>query len=88
MYHYGTKLQDLHIVDNSKGLQNVDYAYNVRGWLKNINEDDKDDKDLFNFTIRYNDPTDPNNALYNGNISETSWNTLNEDKTVKSYSFL
>ncbi|MDE1208462.1 DUF6443 domain-containing protein, partial [Tenacibaculum larymnensis] len=28
-------------------LQEVDYTYNVRGWLKNINQDGKNDNDLF-----------------------------------------
>ena len=35
----------------TKPLQTVDYAYNVRGWLKSINEDNiTSDNDLFNFT--------------------------------------
>ena len=82
----GSKIKNLHIVDNSKGLQNVDYNYNVRGWLKNINQDAHSDSDLFNFTIRYNDPTS-GTALYNGNISQTSWNTLNTDSSTKTYTY-
>ncbi|WP_440067155.1 DUF6443 domain-containing protein [Tenacibaculum discolor] len=62
-------------------LQEVDYAYNVRGWLKNINEDGKNDNDLFNFTLAYNDPTDPLKALYNGNIAQTNWSTLSVNNT-------
>lgn len=57
-------------------LQKVDYKYNVRGWLKNINEDGIDDNDLFNFTINYNAPQNGATPLFNGNISETSWNSL------------
>lgn len=82
----GGKIRNLHIVDNNKGLQNVDYAYNVRGWLKNINEDAQSDNDLFNFTLRYNDPT-TGTALYNGNIAQTSWNTLNTDNSIKTYTY-
>jgi RHS repeat-associated protein len=74
-YSDGSEIKNLHIVDNSKGLQNVDYAYNIRGWLKNINEDTQSDNDLFDFTIRYNDPTAGGTALFNGNISQTAWNT-------------
>ncbi|TDQ30381.1 DUF6443 domain-containing protein, partial [Tenacibaculum caenipelagi] len=73
----GNKIKDFKIVDNSKGLQKIDYAYNVRGWLKNINQDSNTtDNDLFNFSINYNKPQNGATPLFNGNISETSWNTL------------
>ena len=75
-----TQIKDFHIVDNSKGLQNVDYDYNVRGWLKKINEDAQNDNDLFNFTLRYNDPTS-GTPLFNGNISQTSWNSTSVNST-------
>ncbi|MFY0602957.1 MAG: hypothetical protein JXQ93_03340 [Flavobacteriaceae bacterium] len=79
-------IKDFRIVDNSKGLQKVDYAYNVRGWLKNINQDSDNDNDLFNFSLRYNNPTS-GTALYNGNISQTSWNTLSADASTKTYTY-
>ena len=41
----------------------------------NINQDQKDDNDLFNFTLRYNDPTN-GTALFNGNISQTNWQNV------------
>ena len=62
-------------------LQTVDYAYNVRGWLKNINQDTHSDNDLFNFSIKYNNATDPSKALFNGNISQTNWNSLSTNTT-------
>jgi hypothetical protein len=71
-------------------LQNVDYQYNIRGWLKSINDTDglistdlgiKDD--LFAFKISYNNPTDNTKALFNGNISETYWRTLYDDQQRK-----
>jgi RHS repeat-associated protein len=62
-------------------LQTVDYTYNIRGWLKNINQDTNNDNDLFNFTIMYDDIVDINKKLYNGNISQTSWNTLSNNNT-------
>ncbi|MCF2876119.1 MULTISPECIES: RHS repeat domain-containing protein, partial [unclassified Tenacibaculum] len=83
----GSKIKDLKIVENNKGLQTVDYKYNVRGWLKNINQDtNTNDGDLFNFTLAYNKPTS-GGALFNGNISQTSWNTLNTDTSSKTYTY-
>ena len=67
-------------------LQTVDYKYNVRGWLKNINQDANNDNDLFNFSLKYNDITDANKRLYNGNISETNWNTLSVNNTSNTVS--
>ncbi|MCG8208152.1 hypothetical protein G1K53_11640, partial [Tenacibaculum finnmarkense] len=67
-------------------LQTVDYKYNVRGWLKDINDDEVADNDLFNFSLKYNDPTN-GAALFNGNISQTSWNTLSQDKSIKTYTY-
>ena len=71
----------------ARPLQKVDYAYNVRGWLTNINQDAHNDNDLFNFTIRYNTATDVRKRLYNGNISQTSWNTLSPDTSTKTYTY-
>jgi RHS repeat-associated protein len=73
------------ITTRSNRLQTVDYTYNVRGWLKTINQDTNNDNDLFNFSISYNDITDPTKKLFNGNISQTSWNTLNTDSSTKTY---
>ena len=68
-------------------LQTVDYTYNVRGWLKNINQDAIADNDLFNFSLNYNNPT-TGVALFNGNISQTSWNTLNSGgSSTKTYTY-
>lgn len=67
-------------------LQNIDYSYNIRGWLKNINNVNTIGSDLFAFQINYNDIADPLKKLYNGNISQTSWKTANlDDSTLKSY---
>ncbi len=88
MYYPGSQIKDFKIVDNSKGLQKVDYNYNVRGWLTNINDDVVNDNDLFNFSIQYNDPSvELNKRLYNGNIAQTSWQTQNVDNTRKTYNY-
>ncbi|MGP1994270.1 DUF6443 domain-containing protein [Zobellia laminariae] len=73
-------------VVSSAGLQTVDYRYNVRGWLKTINNDQQDDNDLFNFNLRYNDPVG-GTALFNGNISQSNWQTQGEDSSSKTYSY-
>ena len=78
------KLGQLKTKEVGGGLQKVDYAYNVRGWLKKINADTHNDNDLFNFTIKYNDIDQVNKRLFNGNIAQTNWNTLsvNSGSTV------
>jgi RHS repeat-associated protein len=75
-----------HTASSISRLQKVDFTYNIRGWLKHINQDTNSDNDLFNFTLRYNNPTS-GDALYNGNISQTSWKTLNTDASTKTYTY-
>ena len=74
-------------LNNTTPLQTINYDYNIRGWLSAINQDSFSDNDLFNFTISYNNPTGSGTALYNGNISQTSWNTLNTDSSTKTYTY-
>lgn len=73
-------------------LQKINYAYNIRGWLTEINkvatlQQGTDPKDLFGFKINYNtidgDATAAN-KLYNGNIAETSWST---SPVVRTYGY-
>ncbi|WP_276378530.1 DUF6443 domain-containing protein [Flavobacterium sp. H4147] len=66
--------------------QNINYAYNIRGWLTNINDVDAltkgtDPKDQFAFRINYNTISSGITgvrALYNGNIAETYWTSASE----------
>ena len=67
-------------------LQTVDYTYNVRGWLKQINDPSSLGTDLFSFKINYNTVDHSGTALYNGNISETEWKTSN-DNTLRWYTY-
>lgn len=81
-------------ITGTSGLQKVDYSYNIRGWLKSINDvtDIQTENDLFAFKINYNDyqelgdndssPT----LLYNGNISSTYWITGN-DNVLRKYNY-
>ena len=73
-------------------LQKVDYTYNIRGWLKEINSvndlsSNSDPQDLFAFKINYNEVENETNytgkELYNGNISETYWRTASDNRLRK-----
>ena len=68
-------------------LQTVDYTYNIRGWLKQINNPASLGTDLFAFKINYNTVAHGGNALFNGNISETEWRTANTDNSLKWYKY-
>lgn len=80
-----------------KRLQHVDYAYNVRGWLTDINDvnstSEENVTDLFNFRVNYNsiegNATNNGNIelLYNGNIAQTIWKTANTDTEKRAYAY-
>lgn len=58
-------------------LQEVNYDYNVRGWLKKINDPFTGlGEDLFAMKISYNDD---GTRLYNGNISKIEWKTASDN---------
>jgi RHS repeat-associated protein len=78
-------------------LQKVDYAYNIRGWLKSINDisnltQGTDPQDLFAFKLNYQDNiadaslTFNAPSMYNGNISETLWKTRS-DNQIRKYGY-
>lgn len=76
-------------------LQKIDFSYNFRGWLTEINSIDRfvtDDggSDLFALSLSYNDvrnSPDPNaTPLFNGNISQTSWISKNDNRR-RSYTY-
>jgi len=93
----GAQLTDVSLVGSSfqNELQDVDYAYNVRGWLTDINQVDAGDisleNDLFNFKINYNEVDSMLGAnitpLYNGNISQTFWESKNVDENIRGYNY-
>ena len=72
---------------NSTGLQTVDYKYNIRGWLRQINDIYNIGDDLFGFKLGYNTTETGSTPLYNGNISESLWKTNNEDDGNRAYSY-
>ncbi|WP_422107279.1 DUF6443 domain-containing protein [Winogradskyella sp.] len=64
---------------NTTRLQQVDYDYNVRGWLRTINDPASLGSDLFGFKINYNTQDHGGTLLYNGNIAETAWKTASDN---------
>jgi hypothetical protein len=77
--------------------QEVRYNYNIRGWLTYINNPMElvagentippaPNDDLFAFNIRYTNPTNDGESLYNGNISQTIWKTAS-DNTQRGYNY-
>jgi len=65
-------------------LQQIDYLYNIRGWMTQINNPTNLAGKLFGYKIKYTDPVYANIApgRFNGNISEIDWNnsTVNNPK--------
>jgi len=58
-------------------LQTIDYKYNIRGWMTQINDPVNLNGKLFGYKIKYIDPVyaDIAPGRYNGNIAEIDWNT-------------
>ncbi|MFC4632981.1 DUF6443 domain-containing protein [Dokdonia ponticola] len=99
----GAKIGNLNLYATSidKSLQKVDYEYNVRGWLTDINPLNSfqggsgiTEVDLFNFHINYDSPLEGTAGdvglaipLYNGNISQTIWKTANSDSQKRGYGY-
>src|SRR5690554_5158698 len=74
----------------SGNLQKVDYKYNIRGWLTDINDFylSNPQEKLFNYKINYNIKFlgDNSAANYNGNISSVGWRTA-VDNVGKGYGY-
>lgn len=73
-------------------LQRVDYSYNMRGWLTNINDpydvvNDNNGKDLFAMELLYNDYISSVNSSvdkqYNGNITAIQWTSKNSSQAME-----
>ncbi|MCL9803987.1 RHS repeat-associated core domain-containing protein [Flavobacterium amniphilum] len=72
-------------------LQTIDYSFNIRGWLTTINnpaDNINNSGRLFAYKLNYNKPESGATALYNGNISETSWKTKsNANNQIRKYNY-
>ncbi|MBP2832610.1 RHS repeat-associated core domain-containing protein [Aquimarina sp. U1-2] len=60
-------------------LQTVNYHYNIRGWLKGINDVNNLGDDVFAFGIGYTDQLGVAAPLFNGNINKTEWHSATQD---------
>lgn len=77
----GTTISEyLHGSETGLGFhQKTDYTYNIRGWLRKLNDPENIGNKLFALELRYENPmaggavvVDP---IYNGNISQMLWNS-------------
>jgi RHS repeat-associated protein len=79
-------------ITGANAFQNVDYSYNIRGWLKSINDVANLGTDLFAFRLNYNDHTNLGlsdvapTPLFNGNIAGTYWIGAN-DNVLRKYNY-
>lgn len=71
--------------------QNMDYEYNIRGWLKKVNAPSLTGGDLFGMELFYIDnPLESSKTNFNGNISAMRWSNYDvvaENIDQRSYSF-
>lgn len=96
LYSYNAKVKNVELFGQQidTKLQEINYVFNVRGWLTNINSiseilDGKASDDLFDFRVNYNE-TETNTSgikLFNGNISQTAWRTRHDDLNVRAYEY-
>ena len=82
--------KNLHCENHTSFLQSVDYKYNSRGWLTQINDPGNlsQESDFFGMKLFYNteDPDINNSGLYNGNISGVKWNNASTNY-IQGYTF-
>src|SRR5664280_5929 len=81
-------------VSNSVPLSAIDYKYNIRGWLTDINNTAKLKGNLFAMSLYYNiSGVNPltTSPQYNGNISGIKWKSgqpATADTVLKAYGFV
>lgn len=79
----------LHKVSEGVYAQELNYTYNIRGWLTGINDPDNPGSDLFAIKLLYENNSGISNIVsspqYNGNISGIKWK--NGEIAVKGYGF-
>lgn len=68
-------------------LQQIDYKYNIRGWLTKINDPANLNGKLFGYEIKYQNPVNSQSiGKFNGNIAEIDWNNGSEN-LLKRYNY-
>lgn len=70
-------------------IQEIDYAYNIRGWMTKINDPSNIGTKLFAYEIKYNNPALPAVVAqkFNGNIAEIDWTVKDFPKKRYSYNY-
>src|SRR5690606_32329962 len=79
----------LHSENNGSTFeQEVDYRYNIRGWLTKVNDPANIGNDLFGMQLKYNDPTLANTTpQFNGNISQIDWKSVDGESQQYGYKY-
>ncbi|WP_228412806.1 RHS repeat domain-containing protein [Chryseobacterium sp. G0162] len=69
-------------------LQQMDYKYNIRGWMTKINDPSNLNGRLFGYEIKYHNPVSSAKSpgKFNGNIAEIGWKNSSED-ILKRYNY-
>ncbi|AZA93743.1 RHS repeat-associated core domain-containing protein [Chryseobacterium nakagawai] len=69
-------------------LQQIDYKYNIRGWMTKINDPLNLNGRLFGYEIKYHNPISSAKSpgKFNGNIAEIDWKNSSED-ILKRYNY-
>ncbi|MEO9966197.1 MAG: DUF6443 domain-containing protein [Reichenbachiella sp.] len=65
------------------GFEDIDYAYNIRGWITQMNNPNDSEDHLFEIEFKYETAT---NQIYNGNIGEVVWKSPYET-TLSSFDY-
>ncbi|MDQ1856099.1 DUF6443 domain-containing protein [Chryseobacterium sp. WLY505] len=69
-------------------LQSIDYTYNIRGALTQVNDPAALGTKLFGYKLKYFNPqnTTASTGKYNGNITEVTWKTAS-DQVLRQYNY-
>jgi len=73
----------------NSNLQAVDYTYNIRGWITQVNDVNNLGTDVFAYNLKYDEAVQGTAAvgnLYNGNIKQVIWKSA-QNNLKKSYAF-
>ncbi|AWW28894.1 hypothetical protein DN752_01410 [Echinicola strongylocentroti] len=78
--HTYNELGELVNKDLADGFEDIDYVYNIRGWLTKINNVSDGTSKLFEMDLHYDNAPSGHQA-YNGNIGSTVWKNPYESVT-------
>ncbi len=72
------------LASSNIALQDISYTYNIRGWMKEVNDVEHLGNSLFAYKLNYNDPLEGNgitnaSRLYNGNIAQSIWKSQHDN---------